>query len=106
MISIEKTIESFNNFIIDLRAELAREVEQRIEKQLEVDVEAWLHRGYHERREQVGNRQGGAQCQRCGTRHARQFSRNGHRYRFQFCDLINGCGMMCWSKLGGGLTWG
>jgi hypothetical protein len=81
MVRIEKTIESFNTFNTGLRVVLAEEVRRRIEKQLEVDVEAWLHRGYHERREKVGQRQGGAQCQRCGTRHARRFSRHGHRHR-------------------------
>lgn len=81
MVSIEKTIKSFNTFMADLRVALAEEVRRRIEKQLEADVEAWLHRGYHERRVKVGQRQGGAQCQRCGTRHVRRFSRNGHRHR-------------------------
>jgi hypothetical protein len=81
MVSIEKTPTNFNNFITDLRVKLAGEVQRRIKAQLEDDVEAWLHRGYHERRAKVGARQGGAQCQRCGTRQARRFSRNGHRYR-------------------------
>lgn len=81
MVSIEKTITNFNRFITDLQAELAGEVQRRINAQLEDDVEAWLHRGHHERRTKVGARQGGAQCQRCGTRHVRRFSRNGHRYR-------------------------
>jgi hypothetical protein len=81
MISIKKTNTNFNSFITDVRAELAGEVERRINAQLEDDVEAWLHRGYHERRATVGARQGGAQCQRCGTRQMRRFSRNGHRRR-------------------------
>ncbi|HEX2980310.1 MAG TPA: hypothetical protein VHO48_08605 [Anaerolineaceae bacterium] len=56
MISIEKSLKSFNTFIADLRVELAERVKQQIEKQLEADVEAWLHRGYHERRAKVGQR--------------------------------------------------
>lgn len=90
MVSIGKTITNFNNFITDLQVALAREVERRINAQLEDDVEAWLHRGYHERRAKVGARQGGAQCQRCGTRHARRFSRNGHRHR----QLVTGFGVL------------
>lgn len=81
MVSIGKSITNFNKVITDLRVALAREVERRITAQLEDEVEAWLHRGYHERRAKVGARQGGAQCQRWGTRHARRFSRNGHRHR-------------------------
>lgn len=81
MVSIEKTLTNFNCFITDLQVKLAGEVQRCINAQLEDDVEAWLHRGYHERRAKVGTRQGGAQCQRCGTRHARRFSRNGHRRR-------------------------
>jgi transposase-like protein len=90
MLSIEKTKESFNTFITDLRGALAEKVEQRVEQRLEADVEAWLHRGYHERRKKVGQRQGGAQCQRCGCRHARRFSRNGHRRR----QLVTGFGVL------------
>lgn len=81
MLSIEKTIGSFKTFMEELRQEVAAMVTRRIEAQLEADVEAWLHRGYHERRARVGQRQSGAHCQRCGSRHARRFSRNGHRRR-------------------------
>lgn len=81
MLSIEKTSESFKRFITSLHRELAEVVARRINAQLEADVEAWLHRGYHERRHRVGHRQSGAQCQRCGSRQARRFSRNGHRRR-------------------------
>lgn len=81
MVSIGKTGENFNTFMSELQLALAEEIRRRIEQQLEADVEAWLHRGYHERRAKVGQRQGSAQCQRCGTRHVRRFSRNGHRRR-------------------------
>ncbi|NPV65672.1 MAG: hypothetical protein HPY64_00880 [Anaerolineae bacterium] len=81
MTSIEKTLTNFNSFLTELQAALAGEVQRRINAQLEDEVEAWLHRGYYERRAKVGARQGGAQCLRCGTRQARRFSRNGHRYR-------------------------
>ena len=60
MVSIKKTSTNFNSFITELRTELAAEVQRRINAQLEDDVEAWLHRGYHERRAKVGARQGGA----------------------------------------------
>jgi transposase-like protein len=81
MVSIKNSSESFNTFITDLQGALAKMVTHRIEAQLEADVKAWLHRGYHERRVRVGQRQTGAQCPRCGSRHARRFSRNGHRRR-------------------------
>lgn len=81
MLSIEKTITSYKTFMTDLQAALAEWVTRRIEAQLEADVEAWLHRGYHERRKRVGQRPSGARCQRCGSRQARHFSRNGHRRR-------------------------
>ncbi len=44
MASIRKSNESFNTFITELRVELAELVRQRIETQLEADVEAWLRR--------------------------------------------------------------
>ena len=81
MQSIEKSNGSFKTFITELEQALAVAVTQRINAQLEADVEGWLHRGYHERRAGVGQRQSGAHCQRCGSRHARRFSRNGHRRR-------------------------
>jgi transposase-like protein len=81
MVSIKNSITDFNTFISGLQMEFAERVRQRIEAQLEADVERWLHRGYHERRVQVGQRQSQATCQRCGTRQARRFSRNGHRRR-------------------------
>lgn len=87
MISIGKSVESFKTFIAALRAELAERVRRRIEAQLEDDVEAWLHRSHHERRVRVGQRHSGAQCQRCGTRQARRFSRNGHRRRQMVTQL-------------------
>lgn len=79
MISIKKSAANFNTFISELQSELKERVTRRIEAQLEADVEAWLHRGYHERRVRVGARQSRAHCQRCGSRYARRFSRNGHR---------------------------
>jgi len=81
MIRIDDTRDCFNSFLADMREELAGWVTQRIEARLEADVEAWLHRGPHQRRGSVGHRQTGAQCQRCGTRRAQAFSRNGHRVR-------------------------
>jgi transposase-like protein len=72
--------EEVNRFWAELQAQLAQAVIERVEKQLEAEVEAWLHRGYHQRRCHV-SRQSRAYCQRCGTRKARAFSRNGHRQR-------------------------
>lgn len=69
-----------NRFLAELQPKLVQMVIGSLEEQLEADVEAWLHRGYHQRRRHV-SRQSGAHCQRCGTRKARAFSRNGHRQR-------------------------
>ncbi len=81
MVRIGKIHGSFKRLISDVRQKLAEEVTRYINSHLEAEVEAWLYRGYHERRKGVGRRKSRAQCQRCGTREARHFSRNGHRRR-------------------------
>lgn len=73
-------VQSVNQFFADIQQQVTGLVIRCIEDQLEADVEAWLHRGYHERRCRV-KRQTRARCQRCGTQAAQAFSRNGHRQR-------------------------
>ncbi len=93
MLKIEEMGSSFNRFITDLREELAEVVGQRIEARLTAEVEQWLRRGYHKRRTKVDGRETGAECQRCGTRQVRHFSRNGHRRQ----QLVTGYGVvMAW----------
>ena len=41
----------------------------------------WLHRGRYERRQGSGYRRSQAQCSRCASQTARDFTRNGHRSR-------------------------
>jgi len=72
---------SINEFVRKLKAELGDWMSRRIEDQLETEVEAWLHRRPHERRQGMERRGTGAVCCRCATRHAQAFSRNGHRPR-------------------------
>jgi transposase-like protein len=81
MVSIETLGISFNRFIEELRGELGQRVSQRLEAQLEAEVEGWLQRGRYGRRQKVGARQIGSRCNRCGTRQAKHFWRNGHRRR-------------------------
>lgn len=72
---------SINEFLWKLKHELGEWMSRRIEDQLETEVEAWLHRRPHERRQGVGQRGTGAVCCRCASRRAQAFSRNGHRPR-------------------------
>jgi hypothetical protein len=75
---IRGEIQSVKRLVDGLKQEFAMQVVWHIEAQLEADVEAWLHRGYHQRRKGV-TRSSRARGQRCGTQAARAFSRNGHR---------------------------
>jgi transposase-like protein len=77
---IKGDVKSVKQFLDELKREVVKGVIWHIEAQLEADVEAWLHRGYHERRQGI-TRRSHARCQRCGTQAARAFSRNGHRQR-------------------------
>lgn len=72
--------QSVKQFLDGLKQGFANQVVWHIEAQLEAEVEAWLHRSYHQRRKDV-TCSTGARCQRCGTQAARCFSRNGHRRR-------------------------
>ena len=81
MISIENSVVSFNTFVDELRVELRERVRQGLERQLEEEVEGWLHRGRYGRRQEAGGHQIGSRCSRCGTRQAKHFWRNGHRRR-------------------------
>lgn len=79
-LKIPPTVQNFKQFFSSLRHEMGQFVVKRIEQQLEVEASAWLQRGYHERRT-GSRRQTQACCQRCGSRTAARFSRNGHRPR-------------------------
>jgi len=62
---------------------------QSIEEKLESDVEKWLYRAPHKRRKGVC-RVSQAECQRCGSRQAQDFRRNGHRKR----QVVTGVGVV------------
>lgn len=81
MTRIKKSVIEFNSFLSILKQELEELVIRRIEQQLESDVDAWLHRTSHQRRQGVGQRRTAATCVRCQSCRAQDFSRNGHRKR-------------------------
>jgi len=122
MTSINENLSGFKSFLDQLKEELCRLVTRRIEQQLEADVSARLYRAMHQRRGELGSRSTSMVCRRCGSRHARDFSRNGHRQRqmvtrygvitfwlprvvcgcggvstsrFRCSNRINACGTMC-----------
>lgn len=68
------------SFFSELHQALAHQVTRMIEEQLEQEVDAWLYRKWHERRQSV-KRRSQAYCQRCGTQQACDFLRNGYRNR-------------------------
>lgn len=78
-----------NSFLSELQAKIVQWVQREIEIQLEAEVDMWLYRCHHERRAKV-DRRSQAICQRCGTHHAHNFSRNGHRKR----QLVTGYGVI------------
>ena len=77
------------SLLSELRVKLAETASQMIESRLEADVTMWLHRQACQRRSQV-SRQSLARCQRCGSRWARDFMRNGWRPR----QLVTGYGVL------------
>jgi len=77
---IKQVDTGIKSFLSDLQQKICELVRVEIERQLEADVDTWLYRGPHERRQQV-ERCSQAQCQRCGSQEACRFSRNGHRKR-------------------------
>ncbi len=102
MSSIKENLSGFKSFLDELKVELCRLVTRRIEQQLEAEVSARLYRTMHQRRCGLGSRSTGMRCGRCGSRHARDFSRNGHRQRqmvtsygvitFWLPRVVCGCG--------------
>jgi transposase-like protein len=68
-------------FLDTLREKVKRQVEQEINQALEDEASEYLGRGHHERRDEMNHRQTQATCPRCGSRHQRDFSRNGYRSR-------------------------
>ena len=81
LLKIKDTVQEFNSFLGQLKYDILQMVADRIEKQLVADVDNWLYRGHHARRQQVGKRQSRASCPSCGSRQAEDFSRNGYRER-------------------------
>jgi len=81
LIKIKESIQEFNSFLSQLKYDILQQLSRRIEQELVKDVDSWLYRGHHERREQVGKRQSRASCVRCGSHQAKDFSRNGYRER-------------------------
>jgi len=76
-------------FLDDLYRHFNQLMCQSIEKQLESDVDKWLYRAPHKRRKGVC-RVSQAECQRCGSRKAQDFRRNGHRKR----QVVTGVGVV------------
>ena len=81
MISINMPMKSFKSFFAELQSEVKVWVSRQIEVRLEAEVDGRLYRRSYERRVGVGSQQTNQQCQRCGTKQVRHFSRNGHRER-------------------------
>ena len=81
MVKISDNITEFNSFLTKLKHELCQIVALRIEQQLETDIDKWLYRSHHQRREGVGRRKTSAKCCHCGSQQATHFCRNGHRER-------------------------
>ncbi|MEM6281808.1 MAG: transposase [Chloroflexota bacterium] len=80
MMKINQGVSGFKSFLADLQAEFQNRVAEAIQTQLEAEVASWLFRGRYEKRQSV-SRQSQARCQRCRSRNANAFSRNGHRQR-------------------------
>lgn len=81
MLKIKDSTQEFNSFLDQLKYDVLQMVSHRIEQQLVADVDNWLYRGHHARRQQVGKRQSRASCLGCGSHQAKDFSRNGYRER-------------------------
>jgi transposase-like protein len=89
-LKIKDTVQEFNSFLKQLKYDLLQMVSHRIEQQLVADVDNWLYRRCHERRQQMGKHQSRAVCQCCGSRQAQHFSRNGYRER----QIVTGYGVV------------
>lgn len=88
MTSINTPMKGFKSFFAELESGVKAWVSRQIEVRLEGEVEGWVYRRSYERR--VGTQQTNHQCQRCGTKQVRHFSRNGHRER----QLVTGSGVL------------
>ena len=88
-LKINQNTTEIKSFLDDIYLHLNQLLAQSIEDQLESDVEMWLYRAPHERRKGVC-RVSQAQCQRCESRHAQDFHRNGHRKR----QMVTGVGVV------------
>jgi transposase-like protein len=81
LLKIKDSVQEFNSFLSQLKYDLLQMVSRRIEQQLVKDVDSWLYREHHARRQRVGKRQSRASCIACGSQQAKDFSRNGYRER-------------------------
>ncbi len=77
------------SFLSELKVKVADFASREIESQLEAEVCERLYRQPYQRRSQV-SRQSQAICQRCGSRQASDFMRNGWRPR----QLVTGYGVL------------
>jgi len=77
---INETEEGIKSFFAKLNQTLKQIVATMMTDQLEQEVSTWLYRGHYERRGGVRHHSQ-AVCQRCGSREACAFMRNGYRER-------------------------
>jgi len=85
-IKINQDSSEIKSFMGKVQERLKQVLKQAIEDQLASDVDKWLYRASHVRRNLV-KRVSQASCQRCGSCQAQDFSRNGHRNRQLVTDL-------------------
>ena len=88
-LKINQNSVEIKSFLDDLYKHFNQLMRRSIEEKLESDVEKWLYRTPHKRRKGVC-RVSQAECQRCGSRKAQYFCRNGHRKR----QLATGVGVV------------
>ncbi len=56
LVKIKDAVKESNPFVEQLKCALSQVVSQRIEQQLAADVDRWLYRSHHARRQQAGKR--------------------------------------------------
>jgi len=88
-LKINQNLVEIKSFLDGLYKHFNQLMSLSIEEKLESDVDKWLYRAAHERRKTVC-RVSQAECQRCGSRKAQDFRRNGHRKR----QLVTGVGVV------------
>lgn len=88
-LKINQNVAEIKSFLNDIYARFNQLMAQSIEEQLESEVDKWLYRAPHKRRKNI-SRVSQAECQRCGSRKAQDFRRNGHRKR----QMVTGVGVV------------